>query len=294
MIVDPETGAAYEVFDAHTHWSRLVCRTMIRWPFKKALYLLAIHELVDYLVQLWPSVAANFKRSQKNALRAALLARALDFYHLDRVVVLPIFGFDNALVLELAELLPGRVVPFTNLNPRQKPAKLARTLAEYQDTASCGVKLAAHFQRFHFREHRAGIERVFAWADAPPYRVVLFHTGSHSDIRDLEPVVREYPRVPVILGHSGLAPQVDQALALARACANVYLETSGQPYTYLLNVALRDPAIGVDRVLYGSDLPTLHPLVEQERVLALRLSPEERARVFAGNLARLLETRRVA
>ncbi|MHA1731405.1 MAG: amidohydrolase family protein [Promethearchaeota archaeon] len=297
MIVDPRDGTQYRVVDAHTHWSRLVCRTTTRWPLKKLMYLLSIPELVDYITTTWGVSKRESPWKVKNGLRAHLFSKVQDLYCIDKCVVLPIFAFDNELVLEMADLLPERVVPFTNLNPRQfssNQAKFERELKWFADSRTRGVKLAAHFQRFHFKVHAAGIERVFAWADeSKPRRVVLFHTGSHSDIRDLTPLVKAFPELPVVLGHSGLAPQVDQALELAKQCQNVFLETSGQPYTYKLNEALRDPDIGARRILYGSDIPTLHPFVEQERILDLEASSEEKAMMFAGNVERLLETGRI-
>ncbi|GAB4317888.1 MAG: hypothetical protein Kow0069_20780 [Promethearchaeota archaeon] len=293
MIWDEAEGAAYRVVDAHTHWSKLLRRVTLRWPLVKLLRLVAIHELLDHARVAWPRERQRHGDEPADLTRARLFERVQDAYHLDACVVLPIFAFDNELVLEMAARSPNRVVGFVNLNPMWSEAKFWEMAKKYDREACAGVKLAPHFQKFHFSVHQEAVERVFQWADeSRPKRLVLAHTGSHSDVRDLACLARAHPEVPLVLGHSGLAPQVDQAVQLAREHPNAYLETSGQPYIYKLEEAARDPDVGVERLLYGSDLPTLHPRVEQAKLLGSSLSGEEKRLVFAGNLERLLRTRR--
>ncbi len=82
---------------------------------------------------------------------------------------------------------------------------------------------------------------------------------------------------------------MDQAIDAAKQCPNAYLEMSGGYYPFQFERAVKDPAIGPERVLYGSDLPILHPLVEQEKIFALSISEAERELIFWKNLERLLK-----
>ncbi len=103
------------------------------------------------------------------------------------------------------------------------------------------------------------------------------------------PVLKGFPKVKFIIGNSGLSHQVDQAIDAAKQCPNVYLELSGGYYQYQFERAVKDPAIGPERMLYGSDRPSLHPLVEQEKVFALPVSEAERELIFWKNMERLLQ-----
>jgi predicted TIM-barrel fold metal-dependent hydrolase len=92
----------------------------------------------------------------------------------------------------------------------------------------------------------------------------------------------------VILGHSGLAPQIDQAIACARKYSNAYLEISGNPYSYMFEKAVKMSEIGVERILYGSDLPSLHPRTEIFKVLTLNISEADKSMILSQNLENLL------
>ena len=90
------------------------------------------------------------------------------------------------------------------------------------------------------------------------------------------------------MGHSGLCPQVNQAIDVAKECQNAYLEMSGNPYTYKFIEAIRDPDVGVDRILFGTDNPSLNPRVEIEKVLCLPISIEEKKIIFSRNLQNIM------
>ncbi|MHA1340180.1 MAG: amidohydrolase family protein, partial [Promethearchaeota archaeon] len=151
-----------------------------------------------------------------------------------------------------------------------------------------GIKLHAQYNKFNVKIHKEEITRVLELIKENKM-IALFHTGSHFNIKDLAPIIKQIDDLPIILGHSGLAPQVGQAIALAINFSNVYLETSGQPYDYLIEYMIKHPDIGVERVLYGSDLPTLDPTVEMSKILTLDISESEKQMIFYENMQKLLE-----
>lgn len=69
-----------------------------------------------------------------------------------------------------------------------------------------------------------------------------------------------------------------------------YLEMSGNPYTYKFVEAIKDPDIGVERILFGTDTPSLSPRVEIEKVLALPISTEEKRMIFSRNLEKMMKS----
>ena len=114
--------------------------------------------------------------------------------------------------------------------------------------------------------------------------IVISHTGSHGNLRDIVAQAKNFPAMPFIVGHMGLGPQVDQACEAAREHENIYLEISGQGYTYKIQQALADPRIGPNKILYGSDFPSLAPQVEMEKILSLNATPEIKQKIFCGNV----------
>jgi uncharacterized protein len=123
-----------------------------------------------------------------------------------------------------------------------------------------------------------------------------------------EPVMREFPEMKVIVAHMG-AFEFDRFFAMARACPNVYLDTS----VNFIDRGLMDDLIsrgefpplalpgaehydhGVllelsDRILFGSDFPNIPYDYEAciESVLALDLGEEFNRAVFGGNARKLV------
>ncbi len=274
-------GHGFKVFDAHAHWSRLV--SYPRWPVTILQNLLAIDEITELVREHWRLYA------QKGwARKADLYVKVLDYYHIDRAVLLPVFAFDVKFSAFVGRKHPDRVVPYGYISPSTK--KFEEQLAFIKATQFPGVKVHPAFGRWspQVPAHRANFEKLLEWAQEQK-AVVISHTGSHTYIRDFIPSLQAYPKVKFILGHSGLSHQVDQAIDTAIQCPNVYLEMSGGYYHFQFERALKDPAIGPERMLYGSDLPSLHPLVEQEKIFALPISEAERDLIFWENMNRLLK-----
>lgn len=79
----------------------------------------------------------------------------------------------------------------------------------------------------------------------------------------LDDIATEYPEVPLIIGHCGVqayfyyGSYADMALILAARHRNVYLETSSVPFE-VLKKAVADPAIGPEKLIFGSDSPAFY------------------------------------
>ena len=114
---------------------------------------------------------------------------------------------------------------------------------------------------------------------------VLVHSG-HPIFTlpwSIEELAVSFPEVPVIMGHMGHGNVVyiNASIDIAARNPNVYLETSGMPmHTKIKEAADR---VGVDRVLYGSDVPFHHPSVEILRVRVSGLDDDAVAQVLGAN-----------
>jgi uncharacterized protein len=113
---------------------------------------------------------------------------------------------------------------------------------------------------------------------------VLVHTGSgipFSVPSLVIPRAREYPKVKIILSHSGFAILASDAWVTARECPNVYLETS---WSIPNDVEWFNRTIGAERIMFGSDLPKNIP-AEIAKYETIDLTPTERERCLSGTAA---------
>jgi predicted TIM-barrel fold metal-dependent hydrolase len=275
-------GIKYRVIDAHTHWTNLVSSFTL--PFFEVTGL-GMPEVKHILkIHLEDVLSHVHNRKERNI---ALFPHLLDHYGIDQAVVLPIFTFDNTFSAAMQEKFPDRIIGFGFINPIHKHVEKQYNKIRSLVPRLPGIKLHAEFSRFSPIIHKDHLFRLFEFLHQER-RIALFHTGSHFNIHDLSPFLSKYPDVPVILGHAGLGSQIDQAIACARVYPNVYLEISGNPYDYLIKKAIQIREIGVERIFYGSDLPSLHPTVEMMKILTLPISEADKQLILGDNLLHLV------
>jgi len=269
----------YRLWDAHTHFSNLVAR-----PLKFLLKKLSTYEIMDFIFSNWNHAKKTTEnRIEKNV---NLFKLILDYYHIDRAIHLPVFKMDRKLSYKMNELYPERMFGFGRVNPRSK--KLEEQLQDLVENDVIGIKIHPDFTKFTFKGFKEELIKTFQFC-AENKIIVLSHTGSHSELKNIIPILKECEESIFIMGHSGLCPQVNQAIQVAKECPNAFLEMSGNPYTYKFMEAIKDPDIGVERILFGTDIPSLNPRVEIEKVLALSISVEEKRMIFFNNLENLIK-----
>jgi len=199
---------------------------------------------------------------------------------------LPVFKMDRKLSYRMNEMCPERMVGFGYINPNSKT--LERDLEELVIKKVCGIKIHPDIMKFRFTTHFEELMKIFEFC-GKNHIIILSHTGSHSDIINILPILKKNEESMFIIGHSGLCPQVNHALEVAKKCPNSYLEMCGNPYTYKFVEAIKDPDIGVERIFFGTDMPSLNARIEIEKVLALPISAEEKRLIFAKNLENLMK-----
>lgn len=269
----------YVLFDAHSHFSNLVARPL-KFLFKN----MAIYEIIDLIFAHWQRFKSiSDDRTEKNV---HLFELILDYYHIDKAICLPVFKMDRKLSYRMNEMCPERMVGFGYINPNSK--KLEQDLEELGTENVYGIKIHPDIAKFRFTTHKEQLIQISEFC-AQNKIIILSHTGSHSDLINIIPILKKCEETIFIMGHSGLCPQVDHALEVARKCPNSYLEMCGNPYTYKFMEAIKDPDIGIERLLFGTDIPSLHPRVEIEKVLAMPISVEEKRLILANNAENLLK-----
>lgn len=222
------------------------------------------------------------------------LRRSLDEVGFAHAICLPIPPYVTFDDLRRAAAVEPRIVPFTGVDYR------AGASFDFETDVRCGargLKLHPIIQKIPLTspETRAAVES-FAVHGLP----VLFHCGvssyylgaersreepEYGSIHYAAELVRDFPAVRFIAGHSGLF-EVERVLALLGGCRNVWVETSFQSVgrvRQLLDV------FGPDRVLMGSDWPfgRRRPALEIVRRVCAGDAALER-RILFENAAELL------
>ena len=96
-------------------------------------------------------------------------------------------------------------------------------------------------------------------------------------------LARSYPKAKLILGHLGHA-QFSDACWVGKEYPNVYADLSMSQFGAIKN-AYR--AFGPDRMLFGSDSPTSHPIGAKSFVENLPIPSHEKEQILGGNIVRL-------
>jgi hypothetical protein len=115
---------------------------------------------------------------------------------------------------------------------------------------------------------------------------IFIHTGHvpHSGPILVAELAREFNDVNIILGHIGHAMFAD-ACYVAMKYANVWIDTSMNHGGQLRNAL---SAVGSERLLFGSDSPTSHPIACKSLIETLPISEEEKGMILGGNFERLV------
>jgi predicted TIM-barrel fold metal-dependent hydrolase len=126
---------------------------------------------------------------------------------------------------------------------------------------------------------------------------VMFHTGSHSrnpyaypaygDPSAIEPMIKAFPTLPVVMCHSGKGGYENKCLRMASEYPNVYLELADLGSQWVSTLVTEQSA---SRIVFGTDMPQFSGYgALLLRVLKLRISNEAKQKVLYDNAARLMK-----
>ena len=164
------------------------------------------------------------------------------------------------------------------------------------------IKIHPPHQLFQPNAYRSDLPRLAELYVACEERgvPVMFHTGTSifprarnvfADPMPIDDVAIDFPRLRIILAHSGRPLYTETAFFLARRHPNVMLEVSGIPPKSLLEYFPRLPQMA-DKVLWGTDWPS--PGVKSMRgnvteFQALALPEESQRKILYDNAAKLFD-----
>jgi hypothetical protein len=196
----------------------------------------------------------------------------------------PAYRVPNDRVLEWSRVSDGRLIPYCRLDPEEDPvAEAERCLAN----GARGIKLHPRAQGFEFAHAAApAIFGVARDAHVP----ILIHAGrGMRSMAALVDLAWQFPEVPLVLAHAGIADQGVFATGFAGHPCALY-DTSCFGPQDVVELFARVPA---ERIVFASDIPYGRPV--GALFLAMRaaayagLDAEDRALVAGGTMAAVLD-----
>ncbi len=235
----------------------------------------------------------------------------MDCYGVDMCVLLPAFGMTNELNLALVERHPDKFVAVCSATETLQKCRdtgepwSAKAAAEELDKllasgkfVGIGEGLPTDHDRLTTTSQTDRLDEMRPTLEVARKHksVVRVHSGvvmgypltHHFWPETLHPmwlldIAQEYPDVPIVFDHGGVQGGAserffEQALLVAGANDNVYLET-GLWWPELYEKALRDPNVGPEKLLWGTDWGASIPFhsqpgqVPSEYAVQLRKQP---------------------
>lgn len=209
----------------------------------------------------------------------------MDNYRVDMCVLLPAFGMNNEINMQLVSKYPDKFVAccsamktarlaVTGEQPwsAQAAAKEIDELLSTGKFVGIGEGMPADSTNRKTVSQSERLDQIRPIMEvARKHKVVArIHSGvamgypltHHYWPETLHPIwvtdlAAEYPDVPILLDHGGMQGwwserMVEEAMLVAAQHDNVYLET-GLYWTELYDKALRDPNIGPEKLVWGTD-----------------------------------------
>ena len=211
----------------------------------------------------------------------------MDRYGIDVSCLLPAFGMTNKVNMEIMKEYPGRFVAMCNpvesnfaVMRGEKKYDIKDGLREVEELLATGlfVGIGEVFPT-NGDDWNERFETICQYMElCRKYKVVAsYHTGfpsgyaggglskvqGHYELPHANPmlchaVASEFPDVPIIMDHAGIEgggyylEYYQKCLNVAASHQNVYLEC-GQWWAELYEKPLKDPNIGAERLIFGTD-----------------------------------------
>jgi predicted TIM-barrel fold metal-dependent hydrolase len=186
---------------------------------------------------------------------------------------------------------PDRILGFMRLSPGNGPKQTLEVLEEGVKLGLKGIKIHPLIEKTAANDK----EKVYPLMEAAQHHglTVLFHCGlgEFASPARLGEVARDFRKLNIIMGHSGLVEGVRDVVEIAKKYDNVYMDSSGVGWLPFFCESIS--WAGADRVMYGSDHPFNPMDWEIEKIVKhaqrhLKLKIEDLRNIMGGNIKRLL------
>jgi uncharacterized protein len=226
-----------------------------------------------------PSPQGMVRRMDRMGIRAMLCSHMR--------TLSPDVAYGNAEMLKAMREAPGRILGYIGVYPYEA-ARTGRDVEHWLSEGFVGLK--CHNSNGCPYDD-PGYERAYAIADERRLPV-LFHTwGSEKEFAQLRNVVARHPNFPMLLAHAGCTNEPGY-IKIAQECPSVYFELaySAGPHGLVERLV---QAVGVQRVIWGSDGTFFSQNHQLGRAVGAQLSEQDKAAILGGNARTLLDRARI-
>lgn len=154
-------------------------------------------------------------------------------------------------IADLSKRMPGRIFGMANPNPHLSRNDYRKEMERcVNDLGFVGVKL--HPFAHAVNPNQSNGRKVFQVASDLGIPVMV-HTGSGIPWAlpsALIPIAKDFPKLKIVLAHSGGSIFASEAALAAKLCPNIYLETSWLP-GFIIHRFCK--VLGAERIMFGSD-----------------------------------------
>jgi len=169
------------------------------------------------------------------------------------------------------------LLPFASLNPNTHYDLAAKLEYYVKDCGVKGLKLLPSYQFFYSNEPRL----YPLYAKAQEFGIpIVFHIGSsifkgtrlkYCDPIYLDDVAVDFPKLKIIMAHSGRGFWYQECFFLSRFHSNIYMDITGLPPQNLLTY-FPELDKNWDKIVFGSDWPAI-PKSIKENVESIEYLP---------------------
>lgn len=227
---------------------------------------------------------------------AASMVKKMDRLGVDTTITAPWSGLNyngvlgNEDALEAGNAFPGRFLAYSCCNVHyEEDRQKVTTYHDRYPELFVGIKPYPPFYKFVLSDVRCKPWLEYANAHHLP---ALIHTGGPEKMEEqVDAIAEDYPNVIFILAHSGqdffmARKNIDIAKRHKNVVLDItYTSTSRNMVEFLVE------GVGADRVLFATDFPMRDPSPQLGWVCYAKLSVEDKKKILAGNMQRILDQR---
>ena len=224
-------------------------------------------------------------RRKGMAITAEELIEKMDSSGVDKAVV---FSFpeniDNEYIAESCKKYPDRLIGFACINPWSDKAE---DELEYgvNTLGLRGLKLHSIKHGFAFDNHLI-LDPLFKIAEKYNIPVIAYGAANAlSSPNMFEEMARTFPKVNLIMAHSGQMYEAKASIGASSRNPNLYLETST---VFAVNIKKQLKDCGYEKILLGTDMPLGDYDLEIKKILGETSDAEAIEAIFSGNALKLL------
>lgn len=190
----------------------------------------------------------------------------------------------NRRVLEVHNAYPDQFLPGVNVHPNF-PEESCAEVQKFYDMGFRMVGEIAGYVMNYSKYYAGGLLQVMELAQDLGMVLNIHH---NSDLEDIEMIVKNFPRLKLLVAHPGYASIVGN-YTLAQKYPNLYFDISGTGLTRWGMVKKGVEMLGPERILFGTDFPVMNCGMYVAAVLFEHLTDEERRMIFRENFLRLID-----